>query len=171
MKSNFSNRRLAKLALNLGAASVALMATHAFAQSVQSGQYAPGKAFFDSKCVVCHQAGGKGQDGLAPPLTELPGRYASVAEGRKQLGLTLLNGMFGQIAIKDKTYNFKMPSFRAESDEDIASVLNYLVFDLNAKHQGGKPFTASEVKALRGMQMDGTQVHEHRAATLKVLGL
>ena len=133
--------------------------------------YPAGKSLFDTQCAVCHQAGGKGQDGLAPPLTELPGRYAANAQGRTQLGLTVLNGMFGTIAIKDKTYNFKMPSFRTESDEDLASVLNYLVFDVNAKHTGAKPFTAAEVKALRATQMDGAQVREHRDATLKSLGL
>lgn len=168
MTSTISNPRLAKWAMTLCAAAAALMAGDAFAQNVQ---FAPGKAFFDTKCAVCHQAGGRGQDGLAPPLTELPGRYAANGEGRKQLGLTVLNGMFGQIAIKDKTYNFKMPSFRTESDEDLASVLNYLVFDANAKHAGAKPFTAAEVKALRVTQMDGSQVREHREATLKSLGL
>jgi mono/diheme cytochrome c family protein len=168
MKSTIGKRRIAKWAMTLCAAAAAMMAGEAFAQSVQ---YAPGKAFFDTKCAVCHQAGGRGQDGLAPPLTELPGRYAANAEGRKQLGLTVLNGMFGAIKVNDKTYNFKMPSFRSESDEDIASVLNYLVFDANAKHAGAKPFTAAEVKALRVTQMDGAQVREHRDAAIKSLGL
>jgi mono/diheme cytochrome c family protein len=168
MNSTISSRGLAKWAMTLCVASAALLAGEASAQNVQ---YAPGKAFFDTKCAVCHQAGGRGQDGLAPPLTELPGRYAANPEGRKQLGLTVLNGMFGQIAVKDKTYNFKMPSFRGESDEDLASVLNYLVFDANAKHAGAKPFTAAEVKALRATQMDGAQVRTHRDVALKSLGL
>ncbi|WP_233801588.1 c-type cytochrome [Paraburkholderia sp. HP33-1] len=168
MTTTISSRRLAKWAVTLCVTSAALSASAAFAQNVQ---YAPGKAFFDTKCAVCHQAGGKGQDGLAPPLTELPGRYAANAQGRTQLGLTVLNGMFGTIAIKDKSYNFKMPSFRGESDEDLANVLNYLVFDLNAKHAGAKPFTAAEVKALRATEMDGAQVRAHRDVALKSLGL
>lgn len=168
MTSTISSRRFAKWAVTLCVTGAAMIAGEAFAQNVQ---YAPGKVFFDTKCAVCHQAGGKGQDGLAPPLTELPGRYAANAQGRTQLGLTVLNGMFGTIAIKDKTYNFKMPSFRTESDEDLAAVLNYLVFDVNAKHAGAKPFTAAEVKALRATPMDGAQVREHRDATLKSLGL
>lgn len=168
MTTTISSRRLAKWAMTLCVTGAALSAGEAFAQSAQ---YAPGKAFFETKCAVCHQAGAKGQDGLAPPLTELPGRYASNAQGRTQLGLTVLNGMFGTIAIKDKSYNFKMPSFRGESDEDLANVLNYLVFDVDAKHAGAKPFTAAEVKALRATEMDGAQVRAHRDVALKSLGL
>ncbi|ADG15656.1 cytochrome c class I [Paraburkholderia atlantica] len=168
MTTTTFNRHLAKWAATLCVTGAALSAGAAFAQNVQ---YAPGKAFFDTRCAVCHQAGGKGQDGLAPPLTELPGHYATNAQGRTQLGLTVLNGMFGTIAIKDKSYNFKMPSFRGESDEDLANVLNYLVFDVSAKHAGAKPFTAAEVKALRATQMDGAQVRAHRDVALKSLGL
>ena len=42
-------------------------ASGAFAQTVH---YPGGKSTFDGKCAVCHQAGGKGMDGLAPPLVE-----------------------------------------------------------------------------------------------------
>ncbi|RDU96239.1 c-type cytochrome [Trinickia dinghuensis] len=148
-------------------AGAALIGGQAHAQNVQ---YAPGKVIFDSKCVVCHQAGGKGQDGLAPPLIELPGRYAAHDEGRQQLTMTVLNGMFGAITVDSKTYNFKMPSFKAMSDEDLADVLNYVVFDLNAKHDGAKPFTAADVKAMRASPMDGAKVREHRDVALKSIG-
>ncbi|MDI9712565.1 c-type cytochrome, partial [Acinetobacter baumannii] len=55
-------------------------------------RYPAGKGLFDAQCAVCHQAGGKGQDGLAPPLTEYPGKYATVEAGRAQLIATLLHG-------------------------------------------------------------------------------
>lgn len=168
MKSSIARRRWSRLMSALLALSASIVSAHALAQSVQ---YASGKGIFDTKCAVCHQAGGKGQDGLAPPLTQLPGRYAGDAAGRRQLGLTVLNGMFGAITIKDKTYNFKMPSFASASDEELASVLNYVVFDLNAKHDKAKPFTAAEIKTLRAAPMDGAQVRENRAALIKSLGL
>ena len=142
-------------------------APHVYAEGLQ---FDGGKTVFDSKCVVCHQAGGNGQDGLAPPLTELPGRYATNDEGRKQLGLTVLNGMFGAISLDGKTYNFKMPSFKAMTDEELASVLNYVVFDLNAKHGDAKPLTAADIKSLRATEMDGSQVRAHRDVALKSLG-
>ncbi|KVE79147.1 c-type cytochrome [Burkholderia vietnamiensis] len=149
----------------------ALLGSSAAADAQQAARYPAGKTMFDAQCAVCHQAGGKGQDGLAPPLTEYPARYATVDAGRAQLVATLLHGMFGEIAVRDKRYNFKMPSFAAASDEDIASVLNYVVFDLGERPAGAKPFTAAEIRAARAKEMDGTAVHAQRAIVTKGLGL
>ncbi|MGS0894571.1 c-type cytochrome [Burkholderia stagnalis] len=156
------------------AASVAAIAAFALpgaAGAQQAAHYPAGKTVFDTQCVVCHQAGGKGQDGLAPPLTEYPGRYATAEPGRAQLVATLLHGMFGEIEVHDKSYNFKMPSFASASDDDIAQVLNYVVFDLNARHGDAKPFTAADIRAARVKEMDGAAVHAQRAIVTKGLGL
>ncbi|MBN3786964.1 cytochrome c [Burkholderia sp. Ac-20353] len=163
-----------KLTGNFAAACIAAAASFALSSGVhaqESVRYAAGKSLFDAQCAVCHQAGGKGQDGLAPPLTEYPGRYATAAQGRAQLASTVLHGMFGEIAVHDKHYNFKMPSFASVSDEDLAQLLNYVVFDLNAQHGNAKPFTAAEIQAARARQMDGAAVHEQRAVVTKGLGL
>ncbi|MBN3567286.1 c-type cytochrome [Burkholderia cenocepacia] len=143
----------------------------AAAHAQETVHYPAGKSLFDAQCAVCHQAGGKGQDGLAPPLTDYPGRYAAAEAGRAQLIATLLHGMFGEIEVHDKRYNFKMPSFASASDDDIAHVLNYVVFDLNARHGDAKPFTAADIRAARAKQMDGTAVHAQRAVVIKGLGL
>ncbi|AJY09794.1 cytochrome c [Burkholderia dolosa] len=141
------------------------------ADAQQAVRYPVGKSMFDAQCAVCHQAGGKGQDGLAPPLTEYPGKYASIEQGRAQLVATLLHGMFGEITVRDKRYNFKMPSFASASDDDIAHVLNYIVFDLGAQHGDAKPFTAAEIRAGRAKEMEGAAVHAQRAVVTKGLGL
>ncbi|AWV02300.1 cytochrome c [Burkholderia sp. JP2-270] len=152
-------------------ASVSAIALPGIAGAQQAVHYPAGKSLFDAQCAVCHQAGGKGQDGLAPPLTEYPGRYAAVEAGRAQLVETLLHGMFGEIKVHDKSYNFKMPSFASASDDDIAHVLNYVVFDLDAQRGSAKPFTAAEIRAARAKEMDGTAVHAQRAVVVKELGL
>ncbi|EMN1926814.1 cytochrome c [Burkholderia ambifaria] len=152
-------------------AAVAGVALPGFAGAQQAVHYPAGKSLFDAQCAVCHQAGGKGQDGLAPPLTEYPGKYATADAGRAQLVATLLHGMFGEITVRDKRYNFKMPSFASASDDDIANVLNYVVFDLNDKHGDAKPFTAADIRAARAKEMDGTAVHAQRAVVTKGLGL
>ena len=149
------------------AASFAVTGT-AHAQSVH---YPAGKSMFDAQCAVCHQAGGKGQDGLAPPLTEYPGKYSTTSQGRAQLTSTVVHGMFGEIKVLDKSYNFKMPSFASASDEDLAQVLNYVVFDLNAQHGDAKPFTAADIKAARAQTLDSAAVHTQRAVVVKGLGL
>jgi len=151
---------------------IAALALAAAAQvPAQTVHYPGGKGTFDGKCAVCHQAGGKGMDGLAPPLVDYPGRYAGASDGRAQLGHTVLYGMFGPIKVKDKTYNFKMPSFATLSDAEIADVLNYVVFDLNAEHGGAKPFDAAEIHALRANALDASAVHRQRDAVVKGLGL
>ncbi|MGU7812343.1 c-type cytochrome [Burkholderia sp. AW49-1] len=152
-------------------AAVAGFALPGFVDAQQAVHYPAGKSLFDAQCAVCHQAGGKGQDGLAPPLTEYPGRYATADAGRVQLVATLLHGMFGEITVHDKRYNFKMPSFASASDDDIANVLNYVVFDLNDKHGDARPFTAADIRAARVNEMDGTAVHAQRAVVTKGLGL
>ena len=149
-----------------------MTAVTAFAFSGLAGaqetvHYPAGKSLFDAQCAVCHQAGGKGQDGLAPPLTEYPGKYATAETGRAQLVATLLHGMFGEIKVRDKHYNFKMPSFASASDDDIAHVLNYVVFDINAQHGDAKPFTAADIRAARAKAMDGTAVHAQREVVIK----
>ncbi len=153
---------------------VIAMMTFAGAVNVSVAQtvlYHAGKTTFDAHCAVCHQTGGIGQDGLAPPLTRYPGKYAGVAAGRQQLTATVLHGMFGEIRVNDKTYNFRMPSFASMSDEELAQVLNYVVFDLNARHANAKPFTASDLKTARGQELDGSAVHARRALLTKRLGL
>lgn len=152
-------------------AAVAAFALPHVAHAQEIVDYPAGKSLFDAQCAVCHQAGGKGQDGLAPPLTDYPGKYAAAEAGRAQLIATLLHGMFGEIEVHDKRYNFKMPSFASASDDDIAHVLNYVVFDLNARHGDAKPFTAADIRAARAKQMDGTAVHAQRAVVIKGLGL
>lgn len=152
-------------------ATVAALTVPGMADAQQAVHYPAGKSLFDAQCAVCHQAGGKGQDGLAPPLTEYPGKYAAAETGRAQLVATLLHGMFGEIKVHDKSYNFKMPSFASASDDDIAHVLNYVVFDLDAQHGDAKPFTAADIRAARAKEMDGTAVHAQRAVVVKGLGL
>ncbi|SFI13300.1 c-type cytochrome [Paraburkholderia megapolitana] len=131
-----------------------------------------GKTIFAARCAVCHQADGRGMDGLAPPLTDYPARYVTVAPGRKQLIQTVLNGMYGDVAVGAKHYNFRMPSFASLSDSDIANVLNYVAFDLAAK-KGSKalPLRPEDVHALRAEALDGEQVRQRRNAFLPSLGL
>lgn len=167
MKVNYAGKLAASVAVCVAVAAMfAAEAAHA-----QTVHYPAGKSTFDAQCAVCHQAGGKGQDGLAPPLTEYPGKYSTTSQGRAQLTSTVVHGMFGEIKVHDKSYNFKMPSFASASDEDLAEVLNYVVFDLNSQHGDAKPFTAADIKAARAQTMDSAAVHTQRAVVTKGLGL
>lgn len=140
------------------------------AASAAGPQYADGAAIFSANCAVCHGSAGAGQPALAPPLLANPARYATVAEGRRQLALTVLYGMFGDISVDQKHYNFKMPEFSQLDDQKLAAVLNFVVFDLAHAAPDVKPVSPDDVAAERNHAMDGTAVREHRGVVLQALG-
>lgn len=133
--------------------------------------YTVGAATFQANCAVCHGAKGAGQPSLAPPLLAYPARYATNAEGRRQLAMTVLNGMFGGIDVEQQHYDFKMPDFSHLDDAALAEVLNFVVFDLAHAGDDTKPLAAAEVAAERSHPVDGAAVRAHRAAVIAALGL
>jgi len=124
--------------------------------------YPVGQGSFQANCTVCHGPVGAGIAGLAPPLLSNPGRYATSAEGRRQLALTVLYGMIGDITVDDKHYNFQMPEFTRLDDATLAATLNFLVFDLDHAPADVKPLEPAEIAAERARPQDGSAVHEHR---------
>ena len=117
---------------------------------------------FQVNCAVCHGPAGAGLPALAPPLLSYPARYAASLEGRRQLALTVLYGMFGDITVDDKHYNFQMPDFARLDDATLAGTLNFVVFDLAHAPADLKPLAAGEIAAERGHAVDGAAVREHR---------
>jgi mono/diheme cytochrome c family protein len=124
--------------------------------------YPQGAESFKANCSVCHGANGGGTPSLAPPLTANPARYAASAEGRRQLAMTVLFGMIGDIVVDEKHYNFQMPEFSQFDDATLAATLNYVVFDVAQAPSGVKPLTAADIAAERAHVLDGNAVHEHR---------
>src|SRR5450755_3298405 len=157
--------------LAAGMTAVLLIAPLSFAADPVTPRYAEGAAAFQANCAVCHGAKGLGQPSLAPPLISYPARYASIAEGRRQLAMTVLNGMFGGIDVESKHYDFKMPDFAALDDAALAGVLNFVVFDFASAPDETKPLAPEEIAAERGHPLEGAAVREHRAKVLTALGL
>jgi mono/diheme cytochrome c family protein len=165
-------RRFARLQAAAAAAILsAAAASPCLAADLGNPRYAEGAATFQANCAVCHGAKGLGQPSLAPPLTSYPARYATIAEGRRQLAMTVLNGMFGGIDVDGKHFDFKMPDFSSLDDAALASALNFVVFDIGAAPDAVKPLTAEEIAAERPHPQEGTAVREHRAKVLGALGL
>jgi mono/diheme cytochrome c family protein len=147
-----------------GAAGVAELAAAA------TPHYSDGASIFAANCALCHGANGAGQPALAPPLLANPARYAALAEGRRQLVMTVLYGMFGDITVEQKHYNFKMPDFSRLDDAVLSAVLNFVVFDLSAGGEDIPPVAPAEIAAERSQLKDGAAVREHRAAVLQAIG-
>ena len=155
------------------AASVLLLATGSPSRAADPApvRYPAGATTFQANCAVCHGAKGAGMPSLAPPITSYPARYASNDEGRKQLAMTVLNGMFGGIEVEQKHFDFKMPDFMHLDDATLATVLNFVIFDLGHAPQDTRPLSAEEIAAQRAHPVDGAAVREHRAQLLGSLGL
>jgi hypothetical protein len=111
---------------------------------------------------VCHGAAGAGLPSLAPPLLAYPARYAASAEGRRQLAMTVLYGMYGDVAVEGKHYAFRMPEFGPLDDASLAALLNFVVFDLAHAPTGVAPLAPAEIAAERAHPLDGAEVREHR---------
>ena len=133
--------------------------------------YPAGATAFQANCSVCHGVKGAGTPSLAPPITAYPARYAANPDGRKQLAMTVLNGMFGGIDVEQKHFDFKMPEFTQLDDATLAAVLNFVVFDLDHASDDTKPLTVEEIAAERAHPVDGAAVREHRTKLLTALGL
>jgi len=142
----------------------AVPAPRALAAEREAVAYPLGAASFQTNCVVCHGASGGGLPGLAPPLLSYPARYAASSEGRRQLAMTVLYGMIGDVTVEDKHYNFQMPDFARLDDATLAATLNFVVFDLDHAPTDVKPITAGEIATERTHPLDGAAVHEHRSS-------
>lgn len=154
------------------AAAIVLLALPVYlAADAPRPRYPDGAATFQATCAVCHGAKGLGQPSLAPPLTNYPARYASIAEGRRQLAMTVLNGMFGGIEVEQKHYDFKMPEFTQLDDAALAGVLNFVVFDIANAPGATKPLAPQEIAAERSHPLEGAAVRQHRTQVLTALGL
>lgn len=150
------------LAVGIAGATLAGLTARAADAPAVPPAYPEGAATFQANCAVCHGAAGGGVPALAPPLQTYPPRYAASAEGRRQLALTLLYGLFGDIVVEEKHYDFRMPDFARFDDSTLAATLNFILFDLGHAAASVKPLEAAEIAAERAHPMDGSAVREHR---------
>ena len=116
-----------------------------------------GAATFSSLCATCHGIGGKGiavagtADLAAPPLADAAKRLGG---SKANLVRIILHGLSGPV--DGKTYPSIMPSLGANTDEWVASVVNYVRYEYGKVDRGRKsrdtvsPFiTPAEVQELR----------------------
>lgn len=145
----------------LGALAI-LLAWTAGGRAADAPSYAQGAATFQAHCAVCHGPGGAGIPALAPPLTSYPARYAASPEGRRQLAITLLYGMFGDITVGPSHFNAQMPEFARLDDATLAATVNFVVFDLAHAPAEVKPLTGDEIAAERAHPLDAAAVRQQR---------
>jgi len=82
-----------------------------------------GEQIYNTRCMSCHQMGGRGVPGTFPPLTGTD--WVNGDKGR--LIRLLLHGISGRMEVKGQTYSGAMPPWGgALEDEGVAAVLTYI---------------------------------------------
>ena len=80
------------------------------------------KESYDTYCIACHQADGKGQKGVNPPLTGSNWVKGDV----NVLIKTVLQGLTTPIEVEGVKYTNAMPAFDYLEDAEMASLLTYV---------------------------------------------
>ena len=108
-----------------------------------------GARMFFQICASCHGAGGKGIDGLAPPLMN-----SEHVKNTERLALIILHGLEGPVHVNGELYNINlaMPGLiRNESitDKDIANIISYVT---NAFSDKPKRLSTTRIQELRNVK-------------------
>lgn len=100
-----------------------------------------GKAVYDSNCMACHGAEGKGTGDIFPPLAGSD----YFAKDSSKLIQAVTKGVNGAIKVNGKEYNGMMPAMPL-SDKDIANVATYV---LNSFGNGGGQVSVEDVAKIK----------------------
>lgn len=117
-------------------------------QSVMESSSDPnerGKQIYQRICGACHQKGGEGKEGVAPPLA---GSEWVLAPGGGRLVRIVLNGLTGPLPVQGREWNLPMLPWRQNlDDEQVAAVLTYVRMELGGNRAG--PIASELVAAAR----------------------
>jgi mono/diheme cytochrome c family protein len=109
----------------------------------QQARFETGKALFAGVCAACHQANGRGLDGLAPPLLDSEWLLGSPERTVR----IVLHGVRGPITVLGRVHTGDMPAFGgALDDQQVSSILTYL------RREWGhvaSPVEPEQIKAIR----------------------
>ena len=102
----------------------------------------PGKKIYDEYCMACHQEDGSGVPGMYPPL----GKAEYVTGPADELIKVIVFGLEGPITVNGVAYSQEMPAHDYLSDDDIATLVNYIKETWGNK---GSSVSAADVKRVR----------------------
>ncbi len=110
--------------------------------NVTPAQMQGGEKVFQTVCMACHQADGKGLPGMFPPLA---GSDYLLGGKERAVGV-VVNGLQGEVVVNGNKFNSVMPAMVQLSDQEIADALTYA---MNSWGNAGGTVSASMVAAER----------------------
>jgi mono/diheme cytochrome c family protein len=124
---------------------------------------ADGASLFSENCIACHQAGGVGTPGLAPPLVSDTLKKAGSVQ-HDYVALVVIHGLSGPIKVKGQLYVSAMPPRADLSDDDVAALANYVEAELNGlKGEQFKPLAGADIASLRTAAVDHQALRDMRS--------
>lgn len=125
---------------------LAITALAAILAAPEAGFAADGAQIFATLCQACHQKGGVGVPGLAPPLVS-PVLKNAASRQKDYPVMVVAKGLTGSLALAGGgTITGAMPPQQTLTDADIAGVVNY-VFLLNHATARVKSADVARVRA------------------------
>ncbi len=106
-----------------------------------------GAALFEASCSACHQSGGIGNPGIAPPLND-PALWQRLgAKAPDYVAGVMISGMSGTITAGGQVYaGLIMPSHASLTDAELAAIGTYILSTVNAT---GQTLDAAHLEAAR----------------------
>ncbi len=136
---------------NLAAVTVAAAAAKSGALTVQQ-QIEAGKALFAGTCSTCHQADGRGLEGIFPPLA----KSDWFARDTSKVPLAVLKGLQGKLTVNGRDYNSVMPPMTQLTDDEVANISTYV---LNTWGNPGGRITKADVATMRKQAVAASAEH------------
>lgn len=136
-----------------------MVAAAALLGGTDAGSAADGAQIFASTCQACHQAGGVGAPGLAPPLVS-PVIKNAAARQKDYPAMVVTKGLTGSLVLADgAAITGAMPPQPTLTDADVAAVVNYL-FHLNHASGSIKSADVARVRAQTATNDDLRRVRQ-----------
>lgn len=129
----------------------ALLCGPAFAQDAGSG----GAELFEAHCSACHNTGGTGTPGLAPPLDRPEFWQALGADAPTYISGIATKGFSKPIKVRGQRYvGLVMPPVAGTSDEDLATITSWVLAELGGADQAVSADQIAEMRASGTTQGD-----------------
>lgn len=121
---------------------------------------ADGESLFNGSCALCHQQGGVGSPGFAPPLADQELWTRLGGKGPAYIAGVMLAGMSGTLEVAGVKYSgLIMPPQNQMSDDQLAAIGNYVLSVLN---QSKEKLLAPAVTQLRKQPLTHAGLREMR---------
>ena len=107
-----------------------------------------GAALFETHCAACHNTGGTGTPGLAPPLDRPDFWKALGDKAPDYVAGVITHGFNAKITVRGETYmGTMMPPVAGASDAELASIATFVVGTLGGTGQAVTPEAIASARA------------------------